>query len=230
LLEAVIGTGKPVVLILESGRPLDTRWANDHVPVFMQAWYLGVQAGNAIADVLFGDVSPSARLPVSWPQFIGQIPIYYNHKPTGRPSTPDRWHTGYQYESKEPLFPFGYGLTYTTFKYSNLRVVTPTISANGTLRVTAEVQNTGSRSGVEVVQFYTHDRVAPTSRPVRELKGFSRVTLAPGESKTVEFSVNANVLGSYDPDMRWVVPGATYDVWVAPNAVEGIQGTVRVTD
>ncbi len=230
LLEAVAAVGKPVVLVLESGRPLDIRLANDndHVPAILQAWYLGTEAGNALADILFGDVSPSAHLPLSWPQFVGQIPVYYNHKSTGRPASADRWHTGYQYESKEPLFPFGYGLTYTSFKYSNLRVATPAVSPNGTVRVTADIQNTGSRPGVEVVQFYVHDRVAPTSRPVRELKGFSRVSLAPGESKTVEFSVSASDLGSYDPQMKWVVPTGTYDVWIAPNAIEGVQGTFEV--
>jgi beta-glucosidase len=224
LLEAVVATNKPVVLVLESGRPLDIRWANDHVSAILQAWYPGVQAGNAIADILFGDVSPSAKMAISWPRSIGQIPVYYNHKNTGRPASPDRWHTGYLDESKEPLFPFGYGLTYTTFQYRDLRVETPTVARGGTVRVTAEVENTGHREGTEVVQFYVHDRVAPTSRPVRELKGFSRVTLAPGEHKTVEFSVDANDLGSYDPNLAWIVPAGSYDVWVAPNAVEGVQG------
>ena len=205
------------------------RWANDHVSSILQAWYPGVQAGNAIADILFGDVSPSARMAISWPRSMGQIPVYYNHKNTGRPTSPDRWHTGYLDESKDPLFPFGYGLTYTKFQYSNLKVETATVTPTGTLRVTAEVQNVGQRTATEVVQFYVHDRVAPTSRPVRELKGFSRVTLASGEHKTVEFSVNANNLGSYDPSMTWVIPAGTYDVWVAPNAVEGVQGEFEIS-
>ena len=229
LLEAMVATGKPVVLVLESGRPLDIRWANDHVPAIMQAWYLGIEAGNAIADVLSGEVSPSARLAMSWPRSVGQIPVYYNHKNTGRPSAPDRWHTGYLDESSQPLFPFGYGLTYTTFKYSNLRVETPAVTAAGTVRVSAEVENTGIRAATEVVQFYVHDQVAPSSRPVRELKGFSRVTLGPGEHKTVEFTVAANDLGSYDPEMEWVVPVSTYDAWVAPDAVSGVHGTFQVT-
>jgi beta-glucosidase len=230
LLEAIVATGKPLVLVLESGRPLDIRWAGDHVPAIVQAWYLGVEAGNAIADVLFGDVSPSARLPISWPRSVGQIPVYYNHKNTGRPTSPDRWHTGYLDENKEPLFPFGYGLTYTTFKYSNLQIETPTLAATGTLRVSAEIQNTGTRSATDVVQFYVRDLVAPTSRPVRELKGFSRVELAPGEHKTVEFTVPAKDLGSYDPSMKWVVPAGTYDVWVAPDSVSGIEGKFQMTD
>jgi len=228
LLEAIAAVGKPVVLVLESGRPLNIVWANDHVQAILQAWYPGSQAGNAIADLLFGDTAPSARMPISWPRTIGQIPVYYAHKSTGRPTSPDRWHTGYQFESKEPLFPFGYGLTYTSFKYSNLHVETSTISPTGTLRVTADITNDGKREGTEVVQLYVHDRIAPTSRPVRELKGFSRVTLAPGEHKTVEFSVNANDLGSYDPSMKWIVPDGTYDVWVAPNAIEGERGEFQV--
>jgi beta-glucosidase len=229
LLEAVAATGKPVVLVLESGRPLNILWANDHVPAILQAWFPGSQAGNAIADLLFGDVAPSARMPISWPRTIGQIPVYYAHKSTGRPASSDRWHTGYQFESKEPLFPFGWGLTYTHFKYDNLRVVTPSVAPSGTLHVTAEISNDGAREGTEVVQLYVRDRVGPTSRPVRELKGFSRVRLAPGEHKTVEFSVNANDLGSYDPAMKWVVPEGPYDVWVAPNAIEGIAGEFQVT-
>ena len=229
LLEAIVATGKPVVLVLESGRPLDIRWADDHVPAILQAWYPGVEAGNAIADVLFGDVSPSARLTISWPRSVGQIPVYYDHNNTGRPTSPDRWHTGYLDESKEPLFPFGYGLTYSTFKYSNLHVETPTVAPTGTLRVSAEIENTGMRAATEVVQFYVRDLVAPTSRPVRELKGFSRVELAPGQHKTVEFTVPAHDLGSYDPSMKWVVPASTYDVWVAPNAVSGVEGTFQMT-
>jgi beta-glucosidase len=228
LLEAIVATGKPVVLVLESGRPLHITWAKDNVPAIMQAWFTGVQAGNAIADLLFGDASPSARLPLSWPRTIGQIPIYYNHKNTGRPASNSRWHTGYLDESKEPLFPFGYGLTYTNFAYSNLHVENATITPSGTLHVSAEIQNSGKRTGTEVVQLYVHDRIASTSRPVRELKGFQRITLSPGERKTVEFSVNANDMGSYDPDMKWVVPPGTYDVWIAPNAVEGITATFEV--
>ena len=228
LLQQVVATGKPVVLVIESGRPLDIRWANDHVAAIIQAWYPGVQAGNAITDVIFGDTSPSARLPMSWPRSVGQIPIYYNHDSTGRPISPDRWHTGYIDESSSPLFPFGYGLTYTTFRYSGLRVLTPSVAPTAELRVQAEIENVGQRSGTEVVQLYIHDRVAPTSRPVRELKGFERVTFKAGEKKTVVFTVNANALGSYDAHMRWVIPPGTYDVWIAPNSAEGIAGTFEV--
>jgi beta-glucosidase len=228
LVNAVLAAKKPVVLVLESGRPLDLRWAPDRVPAIIQAWFLGVQAGNAIADVLFGDASPSGRLPLTWVRSVGEIPTYYNHKSTGRPSSPDRWHTGYVDQTSAPLFPFGYGLTYTSFRYSDLKVESPAVAANGTLRVSADLANTGMHTGTEVVQLYVHDRVAPTSRPVRELKGFQRITLAPGEHKQVQFSVNANDLGSYDPEMHWIVPAGTYDVWVAPNSASGIQGTFEV--
>ena len=228
LIDAVIATGKPVVLVIESGRPLDIRWAPEKVSGIVQAWYLGVEAGNAIAHTLLGDASPSGRLAVSWPRSVGEIPTYYNHRSTGRPTSPDRWHTGYLDQPATPLYPFGYGLTYAKFSYSNLKLETPKISSSGELRVSAEIQNTGTREGTEVVQLYVHDRVAPTSRPVRELKGFERVTLAPGEHKTVEFTVKGNDLGSYDPAMHWVVPGGTYDVWVAPDSASGIQGTFEV--
>ena len=225
LIDAVVATKKPVVLVLESGRPLDIRWAPDKVSAIVQAWFLGVEAGNAIAHTLLGDASPSGRLALSWPRSIGEIPTYYNHKNTGRPIAPDRWHTGYLDQSPTPLYPFGFGLTYTRFSYTNLKIESPMISSDGTLRVSAEIENTGKREGTEVVQLYVHDQLAPTSRPVRELKGFERVTLVPGAHKTVEFSVNANDLGSYDPSMHWIVPKGTYDVWVAPDAASGIQGT-----
>ncbi len=228
LINAMLATKKPVVLVLESGRPLDITWAPERVPAMIQAWYLGVQAGNAIAQVLLGDASPSGRLPLSWPRSIGQIPNYYNHKNSGRPSSPDRWHSGYLDSSKEPLFPFGFGLTYTKFKYSNLRLESPAISHDGTVRITAELENSGKREGTEVAQLYVHDRVAPTSRPVRELKGFQRVTLSPGEHKSVSFQIRANDLGSYDPQMRWIVPPGTYDVWVGADAVSGVQGTFEM--
>jgi beta-glucosidase len=228
LIDAVLATKKPIVLMLQSGRPLDIRWAPDRVPAIVQTWFLGVQSGNAIADVLFGDASPSGHLPLTWVRSVGEIPTYYNHKNTGRPSSPDRWHTGYLDQSSAPLFPFGYGLSYTTFKFSDLKIESSPIAPDGTLRVSADVANTGKRDGTAVAQLYVHDRLAPTSRPVRELKGFQRITLAPGEHKQVEFTVNANDLGSYDPEMHWIVPPGTYDVWVAPDSASGIQGTFLV--
>ncbi len=228
LANAILATKKPVVVVVESGRPLDIRWATYHTQAILQAWFLGVQAGNAMADVLFGDVSPSGRLAISWPRTLGEIPIYYNHRTTGRPSSPDRWHTGYLDLPNTPLFPFGFGLTYTKFSYSHLTVKSPTIAPDGTLEVSADVSNSGTREATEVVQLYVHDRVGLTSRPVRELKGFERVTLRPGEHRNVEFSVKAHDLGSYDPQMHWVVNSGTYDVWVAPDSTTGVQGSFEV--
>ena len=229
LLERVVALGKPVVLVIESGRPLDVRWANDHVAAIIQAWYPGVQAGNAIADILLGDASPSARLPISWPRSVGQIPVYYNHKNTGRPTSPDRWHTGYIDESSEPLFPFGYGITYTTFQYSHLRVLTDRVAAGGEVRLQAEVQNTGWRTGTEVVQVYVHNRLGPTSPAVRELRGFQRIVLRAGEKKTLQFAINTNDLAVYDNHQRRVIPSGPYDVWIAPNSVEGVSSTFSVS-
>jgi beta-glucosidase len=228
LANAVIGAGKPVVLVIESGRPLDIRWAAYHTQAILQAWFPGVQAGNAIADLLFGDASPSGRLAISWPRTTGSIPVYYNHRNTGRPVAPDRWKTGYLDLPATALFPFGFGLTYSSFSYGRLSVKTPAVSQDGTLQVSAEVENTGKREATEVVQLYVHDRVGLTSRPVRELKGFERVTLGPGEHKTVDFMVRANDLGSYDPQMRWVVNSGSYDVWVAPDSASGVQGSFEV--
>jgi beta-glucosidase len=228
LANAVLATKKPVVLVVESGRPLDIRWARYHVAGILQAWFPGVEAGNAIADLLFGDVSPSGRLAISWPFSLGTIPAYYNHRNTGRPSSPDRFHTGYLDQSPTALYPFGYGLTYSTFSYSHLSVKTPAIAPDGVLQVSAEIENTGKREATEVVQLYVHDRVGLTARPVRELKGFERVTLRPGEHKMVDFSVKANDLGSYDPQMHGVVNSGTYDVWVAPDSARGVQGTFEV--
>jgi beta-glucosidase len=227
LLRRVLETNKPVVVVLESGRPLDIRWAADRVPAILQAWYLGVEAGDALVDVLFGEVSPSGRLPLSWPRSVGQIPVYYNHNNTGRPSSPDRWHTGYLDLSREPLFPFGYGLSYTSFRYSDLRS-DPRSTADGKVRVSAQIENTGKRAATEVVQLYVHDPVASTSRPVRELKGFERITLEPGERRRVEFQLDLSELGSYDREMRRVVTRGAYDVWIAPDAASGIHGTFTV--
>ena len=228
LVDRLLATQKPIVMVVESGRPLDIRWAPGRIPAIIQAWYLGVQAGNAITDVLFGDASPSGRLALSWPRSVGEIPTYYNHNSTGRPTSPDRWHTGYLDQSSGPLFPFGYGLTYTSFTYSDLRIESPIVAPDGTLQVSAQIENTGKREGTEVAQLYVHDRVASTSRPVRELKGFERVTLRPGERKTVTFKVRANDLGSYDPQLNWVVPTGTYDVWVAADSASGIHATFEI--
>src|SRR5256885_4393032 len=171
LLEAVQGTGTPVVLILMNGRPLTLHWAADHVPAIVEAWFLGVETGPALAGVLFGDVSPSGKLPVTFPRAVGQIPIYYNHKNTGRPAGPDKYTSKYTDLPSSPLFPFGYGLSYTSFEYKDLKLSAPSITPGGTLKLSVTVTNTGAREGAEVAQLYVHDEVATVTRPVRALAG-----------------------------------------------------------
>jgi len=208
LLEAVQATGTPVVLVVNSGRPLTIAWAAEHVPAIVESWFLGVETGPALAAVLFGDVSPSGKLPVTFPRAVGQIPLYYNHKNTGRPTGPDKYTSKYIDLPVTPLFPFGHGLSYTTFSYSDLRLSAPRITPTGTLRASVSVTNTGSREAAEVVQLYVHDEVASVTRPVRALAGFRRVSLKPGEARTVEFSLTAKELGLYNKDMKFACSSA----------------------
>ncbi len=231
LLEAVQGTGTPVVLVLLSGRPLAVPWAAEHVPAILEAWALGVETGHAVADVLFGDVSPSGKLPVSVPRAVGQVPIYYNHKNTGRPPSQDKYTSKYidLPLPSSPLFPFGYGLSYTTFGYSDLRLSAPRITPAETLRVTVTVTNTGPRSGTEVAQLYVRDEVASVTRPVRALAGFRRIALAPGEAQRVEFALTPRELGCYGPDLRFVVEPGRFRVFVGGSSAEGLEATFEVT-
>ena len=190
LVKAIQATGKPVVVVLMNGRPLSINWIAENIPSILETWFAGTQAGNAIADVLFGDVNPGGKLPVTFPRSVGQVPLYYNHKNTGRP--PD---TNNKYTSKyldvpwTPLFPFGYGLSYTRFKFNSLQLSAQRIRPEGSLTVTVELENVGQRAGDEVVQLYLRDVFASVTRPVKELKGFQRVTLQPGEKKRVEFKL-----------------------------------------
>jgi beta-glucosidase len=245
LLEAVAGTGKPVVLVVFSGRPLAITWASSHVPAILQAWFPGLQAGPALVRVLFGDVDPAGRLTVSVPRSVGQVPLYYNTLNTGRPRSdpiglgstkPDPYYiTGYIDERNTPLYPFGYGLTYTTFSYSPVNVGAATISAaalnsgESRLTVSAEVLNTGTRAGTETAQLYIRLRGTSVARPVRELKGFQRVHLAPGESRRLEFTLGQKELSFWNIDMKDVAePGSLY-VWVAPDCTRGAPAKVEIT-
>jgi beta-glucosidase len=230
LLETVQGTGTPVVLVVMSGRPLAVPWAAEHVPAIVQAWALGVETGHAVADVLFGDVNPSGKLPVTVPRAVGQVPIYYDHKNTGRPPAADvKWTSKYSDLPLGPLFPFGYGLSYTTFAYSDLRLSAPRITQAGTLRVGVTVTNSGARPGTEVAQLYVHDEVASVTRPVRQLAGFRRVTLAPGESQRVDFTLTPNQLGFYDQRMRFVVEPGRFQVFVGGSSEAPLEGAFEVT-
>src|SRR5213594_38787 len=223
LLEALHATGTPIVLVVMSGRPLTIPWAGEHVPAILESWFLGVETGPALAAVLFGDVSPSGKLPATFPRSVGQIPLYYNHKNTGRPTGPDKYTSKYTDLPVTPLFPFGHGLSYTTFGYSDLRLSAPRIAPAGTLRVSVTVTNTGAREGAEVVQLYVRDEVASVTRPVRTLAGFRRVSLKPGEARTVEFQLTPKELGLYNQNMKFVVEPGKFRAFVGGSSVGGLE-------
>jgi beta-glucosidase len=225
LLEAVAATGTPVVLVLMNGRPLVLEWAAEHVPAIVETWFLGVEAGRATADVLFGDVNPSGRLPVTVPRSVGQIPLYYNHRNTGRPPASEHYTSKYIDVPVTPRYPFGYGRSYTTFAYRDLKLGAPRIGPTDTLVVTVTVANTGTREGTEVVQLYVRDEVASVARPVRELKGFRRVTLKPGEARAVELRLGARDLAFYGLDMKLTLEAGTFRVFVGPNSAEGLEAS-----
>jgi beta-glucosidase len=209
LAKAVIATGKPVVTVLMNGRPLTVDWLAEHSPALLESWFLGVETGNAVADVLFGEVNPSGKLPVTFPRVTGQIPIYYNHKNTGRPPQANQHYTSkYLDVPWTPLYPFGYGLSYTTFSYGAPRLSSSTIGPDDTLRVSVDVTNTGQRAGTEVVQLYLRDLVGSVTRPVEQLRGFQRVELQPGQTRTVTFSLDRDDLAFYGLDMKRIAePG-----------------------
>lgn len=226
LLEAVFAVNKNIVLVLMNGRPLAIPWAAENIPAILETWQLGTQSGNAIAQVLFGDYNPSGKLPMTFPRSVGQIPIYYNHLNTGRPNPEEMvfW-SHYSDESNAPLYPFGFGLSYTTFEYSNLKI-DATDSKNIAVQVT--VKNTGEFSGEEVAQLYIRDRVASEVRPVKELKGFSKFHLNPGESRSVAFTLTAKELGFYTSQGEFVVEPGTFDILVGSNSQEGLTGTFEL--
>jgi beta-glucosidase len=230
LLEAVTATGKPVVLVLINGRPLDITWASEHVSAILEAWYPGNEGGHGIADVLFGDANPSGHLPVSWPRSTGQLPLYYNHNLTQNPETAPNFKSRYWDILSTPLYPFGHGLSYTTFSFDNL-MVTPTARAGDTIDVSADVANTGGRTGDAVVQLYIHQRAGSASRPVRQLKGFERVTLEPGAKRTVHFTLGKDELRFWSPAAKkWVVETEQFDVWVGENSNATLHGAFRLTE
>jgi len=229
LLEAVIKVNKNVVVVLMNGRPLDIRCMAEAVPAILETWHLGSQAGAAIADVLFGDYNPSGKLPVTFPRSAGQLPLYYNHLSTGRPEKTDIvfW-SHYTDELNEPLFPFGFGLSYTTFEYSDLRLSSNKMKLNGKIKVFVKVKNTGTLAGEEVVQMYTRDLVGSVSRPVKELKGFRKVMILPGETAEVEFSLEPENLAFYHPDGRWTVEPGQFSLWVGPDSSSGLEAGFEI--
>jgi beta-glucosidase len=248
LLEAVVATGKPVVLVILAGRPLELKWAAAHVPAIVEAWSPGIEAGHAVADILFGDVNPSGKLPSSFPRAVGQEPLYYAQLPTGRPAHGDlgrfpqnaseKFVSRYMDEQNSALFPFGWGLSYTRFRYAQ-----PTVSRNEVplhevlnsgskpvVTVGVDVKNTGNVAGTEVVQLYIRNTSASVEQPVRELKGFARVTLAPGEQKHVEFPLGFNELDFVNAENKWTIEPTAYRIWVGGNSLAGAETNLQVSE
>jgi beta-glucosidase len=226
LLEAAVATGKPVVLVLLNGRPLDITWASQHVPGILEAWYPGTEGGNAIANLLAGDATPGGKLPLTWPRSVGQVPIYYSQNLTQIPNETD---TRYWDGSSAPLYPFGYGLSYANFQLSNLKVDASSLRPDGSLSAAIDVQNTAALAGDEVVQLYTHQRAGSASRPRRELKGFTRVHLAPHEKRTVTLTLQASDLGFWSPQThQWVVEPGVFDLWIGEDSTAAEHVTFSV--
>jgi beta-glucosidase len=229
LLEAVSALGKPVVLVLINGRPLDISSAATRVPAILEAWHPGTEGGNAVADLLYGDATPGGKLPVTWPRSAGQIPVYYAHNLTQQPESAPGFTSRYWDSPTSPFYPFGYGLSYTTFAYSNLRVSKSEAKLGEAVEVSVEVENTGRRAGEEVAQLYIHQRSGSASRPVRELKGFERVALAPGEKRTLRFTLGKSELTYWSAAAKaWVLEPATFDLWAGGDSVAPLTTTFRV--
>jgi beta-glucosidase len=223
LLERIYEIGKPVVLLVAGGRPLSITWADKHIPAIVEVWHLGNQAGNAIADVIFGDYNPSGKLPVTFPKTVGQVPVYYNDKITGRPSR-----QSYADGDTHPLYPFGYGLSYTTFQYSNLKLSSSIMKQDGSITVSAVIKNTGCKDGEEIVQLYVRDIVGSVTRPVKELKGFEKIFLCSGGEAEVNFTIEAEKLGFYGIDNKYIVEPGKFKLWIGPNSIEGLEADFEI--
>jgi beta-glucosidase len=222
LVRAIQATGTPVILVLINGRPLSIRWEAEHVPAIVEAWEPGESGGEAVADVLFGDYNPSGRLAITIPRSSGQLPAYYNSKPGKEYWMEKGWshNGGYSDMPATPLYPFGFGLSYTQFKYSNLRITPEQVSLAGSAEVSVDVTNTGARAGVETVQLYLHERFTPVAVPVKSLKGFAKVELNPGETKTVTMKLSSEELKLLDANLHWTVVPGTFDVMVGKSSQE----------
>jgi len=230
MLEAAASAGKPVVLVLVNGRPLDIRWAVAHVPAILEAWLPGTEGGNAITDTLFGDANPGGKLPLSWPRSSGQEPLYYNHTRTHQPEDAPGFTSRYWDVLSTPLYPFGYGLSYTHFNFANLRLSKNRVKVGQSTEVAVDVTNTGSVPGDAVAQVYIHQRAGSASRPVRELKGFRRVALKPGETQTLTFPLGENELSFWSPATKVtaVEPGV-FDVWAGEDSTAQLKTRLVVT-
>jgi beta-glucosidase len=224
LLKELVKTGKPVVLVTFAGRPLTLNWEKENVPAILNVWFGGTETAYAIGDVLFGDVNPSGKLPMTFPQNVGQIPLFYNHKNTGRPLPEGKWfekfRSNYLDVSNDPLYPFGYGLSYTTFKYSDISLSSASMNSNGEITASVTVTNTGNVAGKEVVQMYIRDLVGSITRPVKELKGFEKIELKAGESKTVNFKITPELLKFYNYDLEYVFEPGDFNVMIGGNSAD----------
>jgi beta-glucosidase len=231
LLQILLKTGKPVVLVLFTGRPLAIKWENDHVPAILNVWFGGTEAGHAIADVLFGDVNPSGKLSTTWPQNIGQVPLYYNHKNTGRPLPDGAWfqkfRSNYLDVSNDPVYPFGYGLSYSNFAYGDLKLSSTSLKGNQTLTATVTLTNNGTKDGKEVVQLYIRQLVGSIARPVKELKGFQKIFLKAGESKTVSFNITPEDLKFYNSDLKYDWEAGDFVIMAGGNSRDVKSGKVN---
>jgi beta-glucosidase len=232
LLRAVYATGTPIVMVLMSGRPLSISWAAEHIPAIIEAWFPGIQAGNAIADVIFGDCNPGGKLPATFPQTVGQVPIYYNHKNTGRPPSPvNKWTSKYIDAPYTPLFPFGHGLSYTKFEYSGLEINPLEVKATDIIVIRFKVRNVGDRIGDEVAQLYIRDLDASVTRPVKELKGFKRITIKPSEEEEIKFTLTFEDISFLNHEMRRVTEPGDFMVMVGSSSEDiRLTGTFRVAD
>mgnify|MGYP000796989571 CR=1 FL=1 len=222
LLEALLKTGKPLILTLFTGRPLTLTWEHENVPAILNVWFGGSEAAYAIGDVLFGDVNPSGKLTMTFPKNVGQIPLFYNHKNTGRPLQNGKWfekfRSNYLDVTNEPLYPFGFGLSYTTFAYSDISLSQSSMDMQGMITASVDVSNTGLLPGGEVVQLYIRDLVGSTTRPVKELKGFERIYLQPGQTRTVTFKIAPEMLKFYDYDLQYVIEPGDFQVMIGSNS------------
>jgi beta-glucosidase len=224
LVQAIAATGKPYVVVLMNGRPLTIDWLADNAPALLESWFPGTEGGNAVADVLFGKVSPGGKLPMSFPRVAGQIPIAYNHLPAGHLG----WPTKYLDAPGTPLYTFGYGLSYTTFALSNLHMSASSIPTTGKLTVTADITNTGTTTGDDVVQLYVHQNGTSILQPVRRLEGFQRLTLAPDQTQTVTFTLERDNIGFYNNQGQFVVEPGSVDVYVGDSSDGGLTGQFTV--
>jgi len=228
LAQAIVATGKPVVAVLMNGRPLALQWLNDNVPAIVETWFLGVEHGTATADVLFGDYNPGGKLTTSFPRVTGQVPIYYNHRNTGRPPSNEKYTSKYNDVPWTPLYPFGHGLSYTTFSYGSPRLSATTMRPGDSIRVDVDVTNAGIRAGDEVVQLYVRDDVGSVTRPVQELRGFRRVSLKPGETQTIGFVIDQQDLAFYDASLARVAEPGGFTVFVGGSSANTKQLRFRM--